>query len=362
MSDIECYQHYLKISLPQFSEGQVVLIIHHMFQRKKSFLSGITKCNISCNGSTIADQLSEITASDLDDVITEMKHNHHASGNVHDGSNPLSSSSSISQFLKCIKTSCTPIGYTNEAASDARMKMFSLWMTFGPPSLLFTFSPCDECSFKMHLYATGNQVAFPNMKNFELMSSTLTLRKSLRVKYPGACARQFDDLLQIVISELLGWQNGQQKDNFGIFGKLQAYAAGVEEQGRTSLHAHIILWILHFYLLQMKLFSRDVETRKSALTSMKSYLKAVLSSKFIFDDEVEDNLTNLLHVNFTNVEEDCKSGMSSAALQHLREMRHIQYRKLHQGKILHCSGCKRSWSTTEIINTVIEHLFHKSLH
>jgi len=362
VSDIECYQHYLKISLPQFSEGQVVLIIHHMFQRKKSFLSGITKCNISCNGSTIADQLSEITASDLDDVITEMKHNHHASGNVHDGSNPLSSSSSISQFLKCIKTSCTPIGYTNEAASDARMKMFSLWMTFGPPSLLFTFSPCDECSFKMHLYATGNQVAFPNMKNFELMSSTLTLRKSLRVKYPGACARQFDDLLQIVISELLGWQNGQQKDNFGIFGKLQAYAAGVEEQGRTSLHAHIILWILHFYLLQMKLFSRDVETRKSALTSMKSYLKAVLSSKFIFDDEVEDNLTNLLHVNFTNVEEDCKSGMSSAALQHLREMRHIQYRKLHQGKILHCSGCKRSWSTTEIINTVIEHLFHKSLH
>ena len=136
----------------------------------------------------------------------------------------------------------------------------------------------------------------------------------------------------------------------------------MEEQGRTSLHAHIILWILHFYLLQMKLFARDVETRKSALTSMKSYLKAVLSSKFIFDDEVEDNLTNLLHVNFTNVEEDCKSGMSSAALQHLREMRHIQYRKLHQGKILHCSGCKRSWSTTEIINTVIEHLFHKSLH
>jgi hypothetical protein len=106
-----------------------------MYQRRKSFMTGITKCNVSSNGSTIADQLSEITASELDDVITQMKRAYKQSGEP-DSKN---TSPNVSQLLKCIRTSCTPIGYTNEAATDARNKMFALWMTFGPPSLDFIF-------------------------------------------------------------------------------------------------------------------------------------------------------------------------------------------------------------------------------
>jgi len=356
VSEIECLQHYLKLSLPQFQEGQFILIIHHIYQRKKSFLSGITKCNTSNNGTTIADQLSEITASELDEVITQMKKRQQS--NDHTGISNVSSN--ISQFLRCIKTSCTPIGYTSEAASDARMKMFALWMTFSSPSLLFTFSPCDECSFKMHLYATGKQVALPHMKDcFEVMSSNLTLRKSLRVRYPGACARQFDDLLQIVVSDLLGWQNGKQKDNLGIFGKILAYAIGVEEQGRTSLHAHIILWIHNYHLLQMKLFSKDCEEREFAKDAIKAYLKEVLSSKFTFSDE--DNISQYLHEFQQNSDQKCRGQIHQVPLQHLREMRHIQLRKIHQGKIIYCNGCQKTWSTTEIINSVIQHLFQKSL-
>jgi hypothetical protein len=37
VSDIECLQHYTKISLPQFQDGQTILIIHHIYQRRKSF-------------------------------------------------------------------------------------------------------------------------------------------------------------------------------------------------------------------------------------------------------------------------------------------------------------------------------------
>ena len=356
VSEVECLQHYLKISLPQFQEGQIILIIHHMYQRKKSFLTGITKCNISNNGITIADQISEITASELDEVITQMKKTHQRNTD----NDRLNVSNNISQLLRCVKTSCTPIGYTNEAASDARMKMFSLWMTFGPPSLLFTFSPCDECSFKMHLYATGKQVDLPHMKDcFEIMSSSLTLRKSLRVQYPGACARQFDDLLQIVISDLLGWKNGKQGDNLGIFGKLLAYAIGVEEQGRTSLHGHIILWILNYYVLQLKLFSKDIEERESAKNAIKAYLKKVLSSSFIFNDK--EKIFEILHQPEKMSHQDCKGPLNPSSLQHLREMRHLQLRKQHQGKILHCNGCQKLWNTTEVINSVIQHLFHKSV-
>ncbi len=59
--------------MPQFQEGQTVLVIHHIFQRRKSFMTGITKCNVSSNGGTIADQLAEMTVNELDEAITEMK-------------------------------------------------------------------------------------------------------------------------------------------------------------------------------------------------------------------------------------------------------------------------------------------------
>ncbi len=150
VSEIECLQHYLKLSLPQFLEGQTVLVIHHMYQRRKSFLSGIAKCNVSNNGNTIANQLAAMTVEELDIAITQMKMN--ATLN---NSEITTYSPRVTELLKCVKTSCAPIGYTNEAASEARNKMFALWMTFGPPSLLFTFSPCDECSFRMQLHATA---------------------------------------------------------------------------------------------------------------------------------------------------------------------------------------------------------------
>jgi hypothetical protein len=37
VTEIECLQHYLKVSLPYFQEGQTILIIHHVYQRRKSF-------------------------------------------------------------------------------------------------------------------------------------------------------------------------------------------------------------------------------------------------------------------------------------------------------------------------------------
>jgi hypothetical protein len=55
---------------------------------------------------------------------------------------------------------------------------------------------------------------------------------------------------------LLGWEGNEQK-HLGIFGKLSAFAAGVEEQGRTSLHGHIVLWgSLLFYSSATTFFQR----------------------------------------------------------------------------------------------------------
>ena len=88
----------------------------------------------------------------------------------------------------------------------------------------------------MQLHATMEATELPSFyQSEEIMSRNLSLRKSLRVKYPGSCAKEFDSLMKIVLGELLGWEGNEQK-HLGIFGKLCAFAAGVEEQGRTSLH------------------------------------------------------------------------------------------------------------------------------
>ncbi len=73
VKEIECMQHYLRLSLPQFQEGQTVLVIHHVYQRRKSFLTGIAKCNISNNGNTVANDIASVTVEQLDEAINEMK-------------------------------------------------------------------------------------------------------------------------------------------------------------------------------------------------------------------------------------------------------------------------------------------------
>jgi hypothetical protein len=94
--------------------------------------------------------------------------------------------------------------------------MFALWMTFGVPSLLFTFSPCDECSFKMELYASaGEPITLPSIHEpMETLFQKLGCQKSLRVKRPRACALEFDSLLQIVIKHLVGWGKKGVQRNF----------------------------------------------------------------------------------------------------------------------------------------------------
>ncbi len=278
VKEIECMQHYLRLSLPQFQEGQTVLVIHHVYQRRKSFLTGIAKCNISNNGNTVANDIASVTVEQLDEAINEMKSKPKGRTTTDPTFTPMNHH--IAQLLKCIRTSCSPIGYTNEAASEARNKMFAQWMTFGPPSLLFTFSPCDECSFKMQLHATMEATELPSLfQSEEIMCRNLSLRKSLRVKYPGSCAKEFDSLMRIIIGELLGWEGNDQKRP-GIFGKLCAFAVGVEEQGRTSLHGHIVLWITNYFILQQQLFSKDTNVRLGAIAELGKYLETILSGSF----------------------------------------------------------------------------------
>ncbi len=65
-----------------------------------------------------------------------------------------------------------------------------------------------------------------------------------------------------------------------IFGQIIAFAIGIEEQGQTSLHGHIILWVLNYHNLQQKFFSSDENVRKRCHEELIKYLDKVLCSTF----------------------------------------------------------------------------------
>ena len=78
------------------------------------------------------------------------------------------------------------------------------------------------------------------------------------INFPGICALFFEEVLDVVIYELFGWDLVEEalRDNFdSVFGKPSVFCMGIEEQARYSLHIHILLWIKEINELRIALCS-----------------------------------------------------------------------------------------------------------
>ena len=64
---------------------------------------------------------------------------------------------------------------------------------------------------------------------------------SIQKKYPGLWAVDFRNVLDMIITESIGYKSPTK--NKGIFGEVEAYCAAIEEQGRKTLHTHILIWL-----------------------------------------------------------------------------------------------------------------------
>jgi hypothetical protein len=71
------------------------------------------------------------------------------------------------------------------------------------------------------------------------------MRCEQRTRYPGASAFDFSAILNIVISDILGWDEDLRCSfpQGGAFGKIDAFSGAVEEQGRKTLHCHMLIYI-----------------------------------------------------------------------------------------------------------------------
>ena len=87
----------------------------------------------------------------------------------------------------------------------------------------------------------------------------------MRIDNPGACAREYNSITQIIMETLIGWNvKKQRQSSFGIFGEVSGWCDTTEEQARYSLHSHVLLFIAKFDKLISTLWSNSESVQKNA--------------------------------------------------------------------------------------------------
>lgn len=113
-----------------------------------------------------------------------------------------------------------------------RNEIWSLISFMGAPSWFITLSPADNCH-PICLYYADKDIKF---KPEICMSSERSL---LIARNPVAAARFFDMMVRLFIKHVLG----VNENHPGLYGETNSYYATVEQQGRLTLHLHMLLWI-----------------------------------------------------------------------------------------------------------------------
>ncbi|KAL7524123.1 hypothetical protein ACHAXR_001615, partial [Thalassiosira sp. AJA248-18] len=316
-------------------------------------------------------------------------------------------SAKFDELMKGVSTSCKALGHSPEAAKFARRCCFALVDYFGLNSLFLTITPCDECSFRVRLYAYSNQWhKLPDlMMDEERCVADFKLRQKTRLTYPGACSLEYQNIKKIVIETLLQWDcNKQKPKGKGVAGTVRAFAPGDEEQSRGTLHGHwqifieeltneiVIETLLQWDCIKQKPKGKGVlGTLRAFAPGDEEQSRGTLHSHWqIFIEELTNEVRSALFegneadrtkakqkiidhidkvmnssyggdiyvVHKCNQSEGtaCRVGeiFQQCSLQTLRNARHKNLCNDVRGNILECKDCKELFSTTDIVNLALK--------
>ena len=204
------------------------------------------------NNTSVENFANNLDLEDIRDILNQRKRN----GSSSFGYIRYSSSS---QFIHAIIDAITKaLPHANASARKNKNVGECLQHHFGIATLFITISPDDENNFLIQVWS-GEDVQDNTFYNDDnVLHSKAKEHINLRINFPGICALFFEEVLDVVIYELFGWDLVEEapRDNFdSVFGKPSAFCMGIEEQPHHSLHVHILLWIKEINELQIALFS-----------------------------------------------------------------------------------------------------------
>jgi Helitron helicase-like domain at N-terminus len=125
-----------------------------------------------------------------------------------------------------------------------RTEIRALFVRYGGPHFFITVNP-DDVRHPLVLSFSPSTVPPQDQQSFLISLPSYgqryrRLRCRLIARNPVLQARFFDTVFQAVIDHLLGFKSPKA---IGILGKVAAYYALVEAQGKGTLHAHTLVWL-----------------------------------------------------------------------------------------------------------------------
>ena len=102
------------------------------------------------------------------------------------------------------------------------------------PHIFFTICPDDERSWRVRLWANaGCNMTMPSLDCDEsICIYDCKMRRETRIRYPGACATEYQSVIQTLIKRLFCWDSKKQRGKKGIFGTMIAFTVAHEEQSK----------------------------------------------------------------------------------------------------------------------------------
>ena len=255
------------------------------------------------------------------------------------------------RFLDAVDATGRALPHTNECTKVNRGKGEAMQHHFGMSSVFCTTTFDDENSFLMQVMAgteIDDDTPIEDLTDEEL-SKRAKLRRDLRLKYPGLAAMNFEMKLEILMSEVIGWDMEKNCSNgkTGYFGKPYAIFFAVEEQGRNTLHVHMMIWIEGYSAVQKSfLHGTSAWERNDAEEVLKAYHQHCASTEFFptqkrqilkaFDHECD---VPILKRKVPQVVTD----------QELRNLRNKWGYKDAEGKFAQCPDCLKKWTYEELV-------------
>ena len=103
----------------------------------------------------------------------------------------------------------------------------------------------------------------------------LKKRKHIRANYPGACSLEYQNVMDVVKTVLVGWNNKKKEGSRGLFGIPSAYTDGCEEQGRKTLHYHMTIFVKNFNTIRNAMLSSNPNIWSAAREEMTRYFSEI---------------------------------------------------------------------------------------
>lgn len=134
---------------------------------------------------------------------------------------------------------------TDQSRYRLRSQIWSTAMYLGPPSAWITINPTDLHDPIAQVFC-GEQI---DLDNFVRTAGPDAERRAQNIADdPYGAAKYFHFVIKAVLETLLQIRKsarGRVRSGVGVLGEIAAYFAAIEQQGRASLHLHMLLYYKH---------------------------------------------------------------------------------------------------------------------